>query len=158
MSKKSRLLAGLGAAAVVLFALASRAWAEGPHRVQRIMLVWGSTVPLDWEAEGAVAMVVMPQKKDLGLQSFVNAIDEDWYGNVNYSGRMYEAIVSTLQANLAERNLPDSWRTSPGFSEAFDTNNRPVSPHREAGLTGRSLRPGTHGPRVRDGRRFDGAP
>jgi len=58
---------------------------------------------LDWEAEGAVAMVVMPKKTDPAIVSFVHAIDDDWYGNVNCSGRMYEAIATTLQANLAER-------------------------------------------------------
>jgi hypothetical protein len=108
MSKKPHLLAGLAAVAVVLSTLAHSAQAQGPDRVPRFMMTtwvykWQEfPAPLDWDAEGSVAMIVMPRLVQTEPKLFASACDVH-PSDPAYSETIYGAIVNTLERNLAER-------------------------------------------------------
>lgn len=73
-----------------------------------MMVDWGwPPVPLDWDAEGSVALVVMPQDvEDSGLLSFAIACEPypPWYDETYTApDNIRRTIVNTLNRNLAER-------------------------------------------------------
>lgn len=108
MSKKPHLLAALVAAAVVVSTLVRPAWAGGQDRVPRFMMIYyylGQTpVPLDWDAEGSVAMIVMPRLvTEHQLKQFAIACEDDPEGWPANSNTIYSAIVNTLNRNLQEK-------------------------------------------------------
>jgi hypothetical protein len=62
-------------------------------------------VPLDWDAEGSVAMVVMPQvAPNTPPWDLCAASDDYWHPGAYWrSDNMRNAIVNTLESNLADR-------------------------------------------------------
>lgn len=112
MFKKPHFLAGLAAAVVVWSTVANSAWAAPPERVPRFMMtfgyVWDPPAPLDWDAEGSVAMVVMPQDVEQPHVRYVNpacdcGILPPYMTHYTSHDMVYDAIMNTLERNLADR-------------------------------------------------------